>query len=370
MSVLSTRALNRTLLRRQLLLDRSPCSAPQAIHQLVALQAQEPNCPHVGLWCRLRDFRQADLDALYGDRSVVRGVMLRRTQHLASGDDFRWLRPSIQPIVDSALKTPYYQREIEGLDLDKVAAAGRRLLKDRTLTRREFGRLMAAEFPGRHGGRLAATVEIKEALVHPPPTGLWGAWGNRPEISVALAEEWLQAPMAEGPQPRQLILRYLAAFGPATVADLQVWAGITKLLPVVKDLRPQLTTFRDEQGRELFDVPDAPLASADEPAPVRFLPAFDNVALSHKDRTRIMSEEDRRRIAPEASYGVPLFLVDGFVHGRWALDRGKLVVSPFRPLSKSERAAVREEGEQLLRFIAAGGTGSDDPDVVFAPDGD
>lgn len=359
MPVMTLRALNRTLLERQSLASRSSRSALETVEHLTAMQAQEPNWPYVGLWTRLKDFRKEELDALQHDRSVVRSIMLRRTQHLARAEDFRWLRPTVQPIIDAALSTSYYASKIEGMDLEELAATGRELLAGRTLTRRQLGVLLAERFPGRHGGRLTNTLEILEAMVHPPPNGCWGGWGNRTETPVARAEEWLGRPMAPAAQPDTLILRYLAAFGPATVMDVQNWAGITRLRPVMDALRPQLRVFRNEQGKELFDLPDAPVADPDLPVPVRFLPAFDNAALGHKDRTRIISEEDRRRVAPEASLGVPFFLVDGFVHGTWSTDGKGLAITPFRPLTPAARAEVLEEAERLLDFIAPEASGRD-----------
>jgi hypothetical protein len=351
MTTISLRCLNRTLLERQFLTERTNRSPHAVIGQLVALQAQEPNWPYVGLWSRLEGFRRDDLGALLHDRSVVRSTMLRRTMHLAGADDCRWLRPTVRPIVQVALKHAYFADEIGGMDLDELVRAGRELLTGRTLTRRELGRLLAERFPGRHPGRLADTVEVMVPLVHAPAAGAWGGWGTRSGIEVALAEEWIGRPMSAAPRLETMVLRYLAAFGPAGVMDIQAWSGLTRLREVVDRLREELRVVRTEGGKELFDLPDAPIADPDRPVPVRFLPAFDNALLGHRDRTRVISDQDRKRFARVASAGVPMFLVDGFVHGTWSLRGSTLLIAPLRPLANADAAAVEEEAEHLLAFI-------------------
>ncbi|GGL32905.1 winged helix DNA-binding domain-containing protein [Planomonospora parontospora] len=349
--IISRRVLNRTLLDRQFLLARTSRAPLDVLRHLVAVQGQEPNWPYVGLWTRIDGFRHEQLEALIHDRAVVRSTAIRRTVHLVCAHDFAWLRPAVEPVVGAALRHSYYAQEIEGVDLDELARTGREVLRGRTLTRGELGRSLGERFPGRHARRLADAVELLEPLVHGPSAGVWGAWRNRSSIEVALAEEWTGVPMAPERRLETMVVRYLAAFGPASVMDVQAWAGVTRLREVVEGLRPRLRVHRDEDGRELFDVPEATLADADLPAPVRFLPAFDNVLLGHRDRTRVISEEDRRRIAPAASGGVPAFLVDGFVGGTWALEDGAVLVSPFRPLA--DPGAVLAEAERLLPFIGA-----------------
>lgn len=353
MTVLDRRTLNRTLLERQFLLGRTRLPPLDVVRRLVAVQGQEPNWPYVGLWTRIEGFRHTALTELFTRRAVVRSTVLRRTQHVLAAEDFAWLRPTVQPVVSAALTHPYYADEIGGIALDALAKAGRDALTGHTLVRHRLGQLLAPRFPDRRPARLAQAVELLEPLVHPPPNGVWGAWGHRRETPVALAEEFTGIPMA-GADHRTMVLRYLAAFGPAGVMDVQAWSGLTRLREVTQALRPELRTYRDEHGTELFDLPGLPLADPGRPAPVRFLPAYDNVALGHRDRRRIISDEDRRRIAPNASTGVPLFLVDGFVHGSWSLTEEGLRVVPFRDLSQAERAAVQEEATRLLAFAAPG----------------
>ena len=352
MSVLRLRELNRTFLARQFLVDRTCMSALEVIRHLVAVQGQEPNWPYVGLWTRVTDFQKEELGGLLADRSVVRSTMLRRTVHLAAAEDFRWLRPTVAPIVRSALKDAFLAEEIDGLDLDELATVGRELLSGRILPRRELGILLAERFPGRHGGRLVNTLELMVAMTHAPAVGGWGRWGNASGIAITQAEEWIGQPMADSPRLEAMILRYLAAFGPASVMDVQAWSGLTRLREVVDRMRPRLRVHRDGEGRELFDLPDALLADPDQPVPVRFLPAFDNALLGHRDRTRVIGDADRRRFAKVASGGVPMFLLDGFVQGTWSVRGSTLRIAPFQPLDRFDATAVMEEADRLLDFIA------------------
>ncbi|MGV9771006.1 winged helix DNA-binding domain-containing protein [Streptosporangium sp. NPDC003464] len=362
-SVLSQRTLNRTLLERQLLVRRASLSPLQAVEHLVAMQGQEPNWPYVGLWTRLAAFRHDDLTALLHDRRVVRSTVLRSTQHLVSGDDYRWLRPAVQPVLNRTARAAYFAREAAGLDLAELAAAGRELLAGRTLSRRQLARLLAERYPGRDGRVLAGAVELQVELVHPPHTGAWGGWGNRPAISVTLAEAWLGRPLEASPHVETAIGRYLAAFGPAGVMDVQAWSGLTRLREVIDGMRSRLRVFRDEQGKELFDLPGAPLAEADMPVPVRFLPAFDNILLGHADRTRVISDEDRKRVMPGGAMVRPTFLVDGYVRGIWSMKDSTLLISPFRPLTAADATAVRGEAEDLLAFVVPDASGWD---IAFA----
>jgi hypothetical protein len=165
-----------------------------------------------------------------------------------------------------------------------------------------------------------------------------------------------------------MILRYLAAFGPATVMDVRTWSGLSGLREVMERLRPRLRTFRDETGRDLFDVPGAPLPDPDTPAPPRFLPDYDNVLLSHSDRTRVIAEEDRKRLMTPNGVGPGTVLIDGFVGGTWRItrqrDKATLQVRPFGRLSRRDRSTVEEEGSRLLAFAAAE---AGNRDVVLNP---
>ncbi|MEU6661994.1 winged helix DNA-binding domain-containing protein [Streptomyces sp. NPDC046821] len=358
---LSNRTLNRTLLQRQFLDVRTSRPALEVVEHLVALQGQEPNWPYLGLWTRLADFKHNELTALLDDRRVVRSAVLRSTQHLTSGDDYRWLRPVLQPVLDRTSRARYFTEQTAGLDLDELVTAGRELMAGQTVPRRELASSLAERFPGRDGRVLAGAFELRVPMVHAPATGAWGGWGTRNGISVTAAEQWIGRPM-EAPQAERLVRRYLAAFGPAGVKDIQAWSGLTRMRALLDELRPQLRAFRDEQGTELFDLPDMPLADPDGPLPVRFLPAFDNLLLGHADRTRVISEEGRKQVMPGQAMVRPTFLVDGFVHGTWSLKGSTLLITPFRPLSKGDSSAVLEEAEPLLAFAAPEAT---DRSIVF-----
>ncbi|MFG6200266.1 winged helix DNA-binding domain-containing protein [Nonomuraea sp. JJY05] len=350
---LSPRTLNRVVLERQFLMRRTGRTPLEVIGHLVAMQAQEPNWPYVGLWSRIDGFTHDQLSTLLENRTVVRSALLRSTQHLAVAEDFRRLRPVLQPVLDRTASTPYFRQVSGGLDTDALTAAGEQLLTGRTMPRQELARLLALRHPGRKGKILAGEVELRTPLVHAPQTGMWGRWGTRAAISVTRAEDWLGAPM-EPASAQELVRRYLAAYGPAGVMDMQAWSGLTRLREVIHDMRGELRSYRDAEGRELFDLEtNAELPDPGAPVPVRFLPAFDNLLLGHADRTRVISDTDRRRVMPGAARVLPTFLVDGFVRGSWSLKDGTLRLVPFRPLRAAELSAVTEEAERLLPFLGA-----------------
>ncbi|MFJ5232312.1 winged helix DNA-binding domain-containing protein [Kitasatospora sp. NPDC088391] len=372
--VLSTRVLNRTLLQRQFLTERTARPVLDVVEHLVALQAQEPNWPYLGLWTRVAGFRLGDLSDLLGDGRVVRSATLRSTQHLASGADFRRLRHLLQPVLDRTSRAAHFTATTADLDLAELLAAGRELTTGRTVRRRELARALAERFPGRDGRVLAGAVELRIPMVHDPATAAWGSWGTRSNVAVTPAEHLLgplapdlsdgpartgesDRPAGSGVEP--LVLRYLAAFGPAGVKDLQAWSGLTRLRGVLDAMRSRLRVFRDEHGTELFDLPEAVLAPADLPLPVRFLPAFDNLLLGHADRTRVLADPDRRLVMPGRALVHPTFLVDGFVHGIWSLKGATLRITPFRPLSAADTREVRAEAERLLAFAAPDADGAE-----------
>jgi hypothetical protein len=349
--VLSTRALGRASLERQSLLRRSAVPALDAVRQLVGLQAQAANAPYVGLWSRLASFAIADLTTLVNDRQVVRAGSLRGTQHLTTADDYLWLRPLLQP-VSLRQRQAGFGRRTEGVDLDELADVASRLLSGRTLTRTALRDLLAERWPDRDAEALAWSAQCLLYVVHPPPSGTWGAAGTTP---FALAAEWIGRPVGADPDPATLVRRYLAAFGPATVRDLQAWSGLTRLRGVVDRLRGELRTFRDESGAELFDLPDAPLPDPDTPAPPRFLPEFDDVIVAYADRRRLITDADRRRTSV-GSLVRPTVLLDGRVAGAWRLrrdgDATALLIEPYRRIGAADREALTAEGERLLRFVS------------------
>ncbi|MEU5027753.1 winged helix DNA-binding domain-containing protein [Streptomyces milbemycinicus] len=358
MTTLSLRTLNRALMGRQFLLGRTDRSPLEVIGRLVALQAQEPNWAYVGLWSRIHAFTQPELTGLLEDRQVVRSGLLRSTQHLAAADDFRWLRPLLQPVLDRTAGSPHFARNSTGLDAASLVAEGLGLLAGGTLSRKELARRLAERHPGRDGRILAGQMELRTPLVHGAATGAWGSWGNRSAVSVTPAEVWLGQPMATAAtataakdSAKELIRRYLAAFGPAGVKDVQAWCGLTRLGEVVAEMRAELRRYTGPDGRALVDLADAELPDPETPAPVRLLPAFDNILLGHADRTRVISDEDRKRVMPGQARVRATFLVDGWVHGTWSLDAGTLRLTPFRPLCATDRAALEQEADRLLQFV-------------------
>jgi hypothetical protein len=278
---------------------------------------------------------------------VVRGSLVRATQHLVADEDYGWLRPTAQPVLDAALRGRYFSDQAVGLDLDELVAFGREQLSAGPLSRRELGRRLSARYPGRPGIILAMAMQGRLPVVHPPPNGAWAGWGNRASTPMALFDRPL-----DRPDPERLVRRYLAAFGPATVMDMQAWSGLTRLREVVEPLG--LRTLRDASGRTLYDLPDAPYLPADAPVPVRFLPGYDNLLVGYADRTRIVADEDRPRVITGGLVR-PTLLVDGFVRGTWAVaPDGTVSVTPFRPLTADEEAAVEAELAPLRMFVAGG----------------
>jgi hypothetical protein len=347
--VLGVRALNRALLERQLLLRRRKLSAVEALEHLVGLQAQTPHTPYFALWSRLNAFRPRELADLITDRRAVRITLMRGTIHLVTARDFLALRPVVQPVLDRGLKGTFGGR-LAGVNTRALAAAGRALLEKQPRTGAALGRLLQHRWPDRDARTLAYAVQYAAALVQIPPRAVWGASG---QATWATAEAWLGRRPAGNPSPDKMVMRYLAAFGPATVRDIQAWSGLTRLRDVTERLRPRLRTFRNEQGHELFDLPHAPRPDPDSPAPPRFLPDFDNALLAHADRSRIIAGDHRTR----AGIGKPTVLVDGFVRGTWKIARKRahatLIIEPFERLRRQDRAAVAEEGARLLTFAAA-----------------
>ncbi len=281
--------------------------------------------------------------------------MMRGTVHLVTAGDCLSFRPVVQPVYDRSLATNRaWASALAGLDLDEVQAEGRALVEQRPRTPAELGAALAERWPGHDPAALAYAVRCRLPLVQVPPRGLWGASGR---TTCTTAESWLGLPV-EPAAAEDLVLRYLAAFGPATVPDVQAWSGLTRLGEVVQRLRSSLVVFGDERGRELFDLPEAPRPDPQSPAPVRFLPEYDNLLLSHADRARVVSDEDRRRLMTANGVVPGTFLVDGAVRGAWKIRRTRaaatLTVTPFRALSRRATTAIGDEGARLLRFAAAG----------------
>lgn len=351
-AVLDHRTLNRTLLERQGLLRRSRRSVRDVLVDLVGMQAQEPQNPFVALWTRLDGFGPAELDRLLLGREAVRTGLMRTTLHLVTTDDALALRPLFAPVLSRVLQSQRaFRLGLEGLDLTAVAAVGSAHLAERPMPASVLRPLLAARFPDRDPAVLMMAVRYLVPIVQVPPRGLWMR-SQQPTLTTLSA--WAgREPPREG-DVEAAILRYLRAFGPASTSDIRTWSWLTGLAPVIARLRPHLRTFRDATGRELLDVPDAPIVDGGEPAPVRFLPEYDNVFLSHADRSRITSLTSE---IATWERGRGSLLVDGFGAAGWRLSATNgtaiLAIRPFRPLDMAEREAVDLEADALLRFLAA-----------------
>lgn len=354
--VLTPRALNRALLQRQGLLARSDAPAIDMIEQLVGMQAQEPQNPYLALWSRLDGFDPAELSRLLAERHAVRAQLMRATIHLVSARDCLALHPITQPVLARTFTSPW-GKGLAGADVREVAAAGLELLAKRPRTRAELGALLAPRWPDADPKSLAHAVTFNTALVQVPPRGLWGETG---QATWAPVETWLNRELHPNPTTDEVVLRYLAAFGPATVADIRTWSGLTGLREVIERLRPQLRTFRDEQDGELFDLPGAPLPDPDTPAPPRFLPEYDNLVLSHADRSRMFNALGPGGPFPQGR-AIGALLVDGFYGANWKLTEGDgaatLTIDGFEPEPGDEADEVDEilaEGTGLLELLAPG----------------
>ena len=318
------------------------------------MQAQVPNSPYVGLWSRLDGFKPDQLADLITQRRAVRLGIMRNTIHLVTARDCIALRPLFSPVLGRGLQASPFGRNLVGMEMQPLIRQATRLMKEKPRTLAELGALLHERWPDRDATSLAYAIRHLVALVQVPPRGVWG---KSMQATWTSAEFWLGQPLARKPSIDTLIVRYLAAFGPATVADMSTWSGLTALRSVVERLRPQLRTFRDERGRELFDVPNGPLPDPRTPAPPRFLPEYDNLLIGHHDRTRVIDHAYRYVIF------IGTLLVDGFVQGTWMIKRQRdtatLTIEPLRRLTAQDRKGVVEEGERLLDFAAADATRHD-----------
>jgi hypothetical protein len=353
--VLGPRALNRALLERQMLLRRAEGrTAGEAVEHLVGMQAQAPRSPYVGLWTRLAGFRAAELEALIAGRHAVRGASMRSTIHLLTARDALALAPVMRAMRDARFAATPFARSLSGVDRAALLAHGRELLAEQPQTLSRLGRRLAERWPDDDPTALSYAVVFGLSLVQVPPRGLWTQSG--PAV-VTPADRWLGQALGTETDPRAVLLRYLAAFGPATVADIRTWSGLAGVAAVVDRLRPELVFFADERGRELLDVADAPRPDPDTPAPPRFLPEYDNVLLSHADRSRII-EHDRRVPLPAGNGGTGgTLLIDGFWRADWRIERAAgaavLRITPFAKVAKRHHPAIVREGMDLLSFAAA-----------------
>jgi hypothetical protein len=361
---LSLRALNRATLARQLLLERSPMSALDAIEHLVGMQAQAPFAAYYGLWSRLDAFTGEELSGLLTSRKAARIVLMRGTIHLVTAKDCHRLRPLVQPALDRMLRTnATHGKPLGAVDVTAVVDAAKRLLDADALTPGEVGARLAEQWPHTPPGSLAEAARSLLPLVQVPPRALWQRSGR---VRLTTATAWLGKPRGKALTIDDLVVRYLAAFGPASTADVQTWSGLSRLGEVIERL--DLIRVKSEGGQTLYDIPDAPRPDPDTPAPVRLIAPFDNILLSHADRTRILSDEHRKRLFSSKNGIVPgALLVDGFVAGTWELvgkcQATSMRVQPYIRLKRSVLGELAAEANRLLESAF----GVSDPTVEITP---
>ncbi len=357
--ILTDRALNRATLARQMLLERSDRSIEDAVGFLLGLQGQQSHDPYIGLWTRLKHFAHPDLTALIVDRTLARGTTMRSTLHLHTADDMIGIREYVQPVIERSWQGAFGKRRFGPNDKEAVRKAGIALLDKSPMTSGELGKALQEQFPEGEALAKAMLVQTMEVLIQIPPTRIWGS-GHAP-ISTRV-QNWLPKPHKRPITRETLVRRYLAAYGPASVMDMQAWCGMTKLGEVFEALRPELVTFEGEDGRELFDLPDAPRPDADTPAPPRFLPLYDNVYLGFDNRRRMLDENDMKRVNILAEFK-PAVLVDGIVAAGWsiAVKKGAAVldIEPYHKLRKAHLEPLEAEGLNFLKFMRADATSYD-----------
>jgi hypothetical protein len=338
---LTLRELNRATLARQLLLERKRLSPTTVIERLVGMQAQSPSAPYVGIWTRTSSFRRATLERELVKGTVVRATMMRQTLHLVTRRDYAVIRTAM-----SETNFPW-----ESSEAKRLAPSMRALVARGHITAEEAYAHLEREhglkgLPARRAWRAA---RVRAHLVHHHESALWD---GRPDGRfVAFDEPETHVPLEAR---AEMLRRYLAAFGPATRRDIVAWSmmHVPEIGRSLDVLGPELRRFRDEQGRELLDVRRAPLPDPDTPAPVRFLPKWDNLLLAFFDRTRVLPEPYRKRVIKLNGDVAQTFLVDGFVAGTWQVDDGHVTVEPFAPLAHATRREVDDEREHLEEFLA------------------
>jgi Winged helix DNA-binding domain len=341
--ILSNRELNRALLARQLLLERSELSLVRAVERIGGLQSQYAPSAYVSLWSRLAGLRRESLTRALERRRVVQATLMRATIHMVSARDFDLFAAGIR-----RGRRQWWEgiQRHEGIDMDRAARFLRRRLKDGPRRQAELVELLQAEgFPRMAWSGAGMWLD----LVRVPPSG---TWERRRADLYALADKWLgPATATEAQGLEHLVRRYLGGFGPASVNDLANWAGlpVTTFRPVLERLR--LRRFRDERGGELIDLPRAPLPDPETPAPVRFLPTWEATLLVHARRTQVLPEAHRSRVFDtKTPHSVPTFLVDGAVAGTWRYEDSRVRVEPFGRLTREVRRELEEEAERLTEF--------------------
>lgn len=360
---LSLGQLNRATLARQHLLKRTTASPVEVVERLIGLQSQLPGPAYTGLWTRIQGFAFAELSALLEDRTLVRIGLMRGTIHLVTARDAAGLWPFTRSIPDRGfLTTRGPELEAAGVDLAEAESETERLLRRGPIAADALGAALAERWPEAKPAMLGSIARHRFPVVQTPPRGLWGQSGA---AAYALLDDWVGA---DEPvyAPEEIVRRYLAGFGPASVADTQQWCGLKGLKPAFEALGDELISFLAPDGKtRLFDLPDAPRPEADAPAPVRILPEWDNLLLSHADRTRVIDEDRRKATLSKNGILDSTVLVDGRVVAAVKALPGKrgaggtLAVAPFERLQRPVRDEIEAEGQALLSAMGEGYAGGD-----------
>lgn len=347
---LTTQELNRTHLRRQHLLQRSTMDVRDMLSAVAGLQAQEVKDPYLALWSRLNGFQHDHLGTMLQDRSAVRASLMRGTIHLVTAQDYLTFFPATYQLHVRAVYSVSSARLVPGEHHAAIAAQARELLDEQPLTAAQIGNALKDSWPDYEPGSLGQVVRFLLPLVQVPPRGVWGS-GISSRPAWTMPHNWLGTDVPEEVgQPHELVRRYLRAFGPASLPDITMWSGVTGLKDALAGLSDELVTYHNAAGATLYDLAGLDIIDADVPAPVRFLPGFDNALLGHKDRSRIISDEHRAIIGTPNGMFASTFLVDGFVAGVWRVRDGHIELAAFGSLSRQDREAVEHEAEHLAPF--------------------
>jgi Winged helix DNA-binding domain len=335
--ILSARELNRATLDRQYLLDRASLAVEPVLEHLVGMQGQNPLDPYYGLWARLEHFQPGELARMTNERQVVRGQFMRGTIHLFTAEDALRVHPLTRAVLERVFRSTSFSKDVAAVDLERLLREGRALLDRRPRTRAELAEELSGRFPGVEPGSLAQAVTYLIPVVQVPPRGVWGAKGP---AAWAPIDAFLGRAYGVGISLDDLVVRYLAAFGPASVKDMRAWSGLTGLSEVFDRLRRRLRCYRSEEGSELFDLPDLQLPDPGTPAPPRLLPEYDNLLLGHSDRSRFFLGDAK----PQGWVGNAL--VDGVFAGSWKVDRDCLQLR-LTEHGMTEEDAVIDEATRL-----------------------
>lgn len=347
-SILTTRDLNRTHLHRQHLLKRSSMSTGDMLRAIVGLQAQEVKDPYLALWSRLAAFQHDDLASMLLDRSAVRASLMRGTIHLVTSDDYQMLFPATFGLHKRALPHLAFGKQVPRDQYEAILEKSREFLQQKPATMAQIADYLEADWPEIDRRAIGQVSRFLMPLVQIPPRGVWGAGIA---ATWTPASDWLGVAITEevGP-PHEMIRRYLAAFGPATLADVTSWSGVTNLKKPMLELGDELIKYRNEAGVLLYDLAGKEIVPPDVTVPVRFLPGFDNALLGHKDRSRIISDTHRAMIGTPNGLFASTFLVDGFVAGVWRVFDGQLQLAAFNPLPTPDRLEVEQEAASMAPF--------------------